>query len=84
MEWINSVLTLGDKSRNAVHKWKEKSKYLPGFLSEETIAKVKVLDQEADEILSEGKIEDVIFYFEKLNDGEKIQCIQKLQNSLKQ
>lgn len=28
-EWINSVLTLGDKSRKAVHKWKEKTAYLP-------------------------------------------------------
>jgi len=81
-EWIENVLTLGDKSRKAVHRWKEKSKYLPEFLSEETVAKVKVLDQEADEIISEGKIEDVIFYFDKLDDNEKLECIQKLQNRL--
>lgn len=81
-EWIENVLTLGNKSRKAVHRWKEKSKYLPEFLSEETVAKVKLLDQEADEIISEGKIEDVIFYFDKLNDNEKLECIQKLQNRL--
>lgn len=81
-EWIENVLTLGDKSRKAVHRWKEKSKYLPEFLSEETVAKVKVLDHEADEIISEGKIEDVIFYFDKLDDNEKRECIQKLQNRL--
>ena len=50
------------------------------FLHLET--KVKVLDHEADEIISEGKIEDVIFYFDKLDDNEKRECIQKLQNRL--
>ena len=81
-EWINSVLTLGDKSRKAVHKWKEKTAYLPEYLSEETIEKVKMVDKEADEIISEGKIEDVLFYFDKLDDVEKLECIQKLQNRL--
>lgn len=81
-EWINSVLTLGDKSRKAVHKWKEKIAYLPEYLSEETIEKVKMVDKEADEIISEGKIEDVLFYFDKLDDVEKLECIQKLQNRL--
>ena len=81
-EWISNVLTLGDKSRKAVHKWKEKTEYLPEYLSEDTIAKAKILDQEADEIISEGKIEDVIFYFDKLDDGEKRECIKKLQSRL--
>ena len=81
-EWIENVLTLGDKSRKAVHRWKEKSKYLPEFLSEETVTKVKVLDHEADEIISEGKIEDVIYYFDKLDGNEKLECIQKLQSRL--
>lgn len=81
-EWISTVLTLGDKSRKAIHKWKEKTEYLPEYLSEGTIAKAKILDQEADEIISEGKIEDVIFYFDKLDDGEKKECIKKLQSRL--
>lgn len=51
-------------------------------LSEETIEKVKMVDKEADEIISEGKIEDVLFYFDKLDDVEKLECIQKLQNRL--
>ena len=74
--------TLGDKSRKAVHKWKEKTAYLPEYLSEETIEKVKMVDKEADEIISEAKIEDVLFYFDKLDDVEKLECIQKLQNRL--
>lgn len=59
-----------------------KIKIFAEFLPEETVAKVKVLDEEADEIISERKIEDVIFYFDKLNDNEKLECIQKLQNRL--
>ena len=80
--WVNSVLTLGDKSRKAVHKWKEKTAYLPEYLSEETIEKIKLVDKEADEIISEGKIEDVIIYFDKLNNDEKQECIQILQSRL--
>lgn len=76
--WIENSLTLEDRSRGAVHRWKEKIKYLPKYLSQETIEKVKLLDSEADKIISEGKIEDVIFYFDRLNDDEKLECIQKL------
>lgn len=43
---------------------------------------VEVLDQEADEIIKESKIEDVIFYFDKLDETEKRECIQKLQSRL--
>lgn len=43
---------------------------------------VKILDQEADEIIREGKIEDVIFHFDKLDEAEKRECIQKLQSRL--
>ena len=75
-------MTLGDKSRKAVHLWKEKSQFLPEYLSEDTIAKAKKLDCEADELISEGKIEDVIFYFDKLDNAEKRECLRKLQSRL--
>lgn len=77
-----TVLACKMKSRKAVHKWKEKTAYLPEYLSEETIEKVKMVDKEADEIISESKIEDVIFYFDKLDDNEKKECIRKLQSRL--
>lgn len=80
--WINNSLTLEDKSRGAVHRWKEKIKYLPKYLSQETIEKVKLLDSEADKIISEGKIEDVIFYFDRLDNDEKLECIQKLEKMI--
>ena len=58
------------------------SQFLPEYLSEDTIAKAKKLDQEADELISESKIEDVIFYFDKLDAAEKEECIRKLQSRL--
>lgn len=76
--WKQSNLTLGDRSRTSVHKWKEKIKILPEYLSVDTIAIVQKLEQEADEIISEGKIEDVVFYFEKLDSYERKLCINKL------
>ena len=77
--WKQANLSLGDKSRANVHKWKEKTKYLPEYLSEDTKKRVAELSKDADDIISEGKIEDVIFYFEKLDEKEKIECIQKIQ-----
>ncbi|MDD6307460.1 MAG: hypothetical protein PUA75_11090 [Clostridiales bacterium] len=40
-------------------------------------AKVKLFDHEADQIISEGKNEDVVFYFDKLYNKEKLECIQR-------
>ena len=76
-------MTLGDKSRTNVHKWKEKIKILPEYLSDDTMAEIVKLEKEADEIISEGKIEDVVFYFEKLDVNEKQLCINKLMQIVK-
>lgn len=76
--WKAQNLSLGDKSRESVHKWKQKTEFLPEYLSEDTIEKVNVLGKEADNIISEGKLEDVIFYFNKLSVEEKKECIEKL------
>lgn len=78
VEWRASHLSLGDKSRESVHRWKEKTKFLPDYLSKETRDEVKKIDEEADEIIKEGKIEDVIFYFDKLDAKEKTECLKKL------
>lgn len=81
-KWKHENLSLGDKSRANVHKWKERTKYLPEYLSYETVIKVKELDKEADNIISEGKIEDVIFYFDKLDETEKKECLEKLKQKV--
>ena len=77
-EWKVANLSLGDKSRGSVHRWKEKTKYLPEYLSKATKDEVKKLDAEADEIIKVGKIEDVVFYFEKLNASEREECLRRL------
>lgn len=81
-QWKQENLSLGDKSRVNVHKWKERTQFLPEYLSNETVKKVEVLGKEADEIISEGKIEDVIFYFDKLDDNEKKECFEKLKQKI--
>lgn len=77
-EWKAVNLSLGDKSRGSVHRWKEKTKFLPEYLSKETKDEVKKLDIEADEIIKVGKIEDVVFYFEKLDISEREECLRRL------
>lgn len=79
-DWRKANLSLGDKKRASVHRWKEKTKYLPEYLSEKTYEEIKKIDAEADELIKVGKIEDVVFYFEKLNRMEKKECIAKLQD----
>ena len=76
--WIKDNLTLGDKSRESVHRWKETTRYLPEYISDKTKTKIRKIDKEADEIIKEGKIEDVVFYFDKLSASEKKECIEKL------
>lgn len=81
-EWKEHNLSLGDKSRASVHRWKEKTEFLPEYLSEDTLRMVRDIGIEADNIISEGKMEDVIFYFEKLDDSERKKCIAILKDML--
>lgn len=81
-KWKQANLSLGDKSRANVHKWKERTKYLPEYLSAETLNEVTCLSKEADDIISDGKIEDVIFYFDKLDIREKRECLLKLKSMI--
>ena len=78
-QWRQANLSLGDKKRESVHRWKERTKYLPEYLSDITLEEIKKIDAQADEIIREGKIEDVVFYFEKLEKDEKEECLAKLQ-----
>ena len=61
-----------------MYRWKDSIKMLPGFLSDETQMDVQKLDLEADKIISDAKIEDVLQYFNKLSISEKVKCVQIL------
>lgn len=79
-DWCKKNLTLGQKTRQDVYDWKDRIKILPGYLSKQTMYSVEKLDEEAEQILSDGKIEDVVQYFNKLSPTEKEKCIHILQN----
>ena len=81
-EWKASHLSLGDRSRESVHRWKERTKCLPDYLSETTQQEVKKINSEADEIIKVGKIEDVVFYFDKLDSKEKEECLKRLREMI--
>lgn len=76
--WKSQHLSLGDESREAVHRWKDSISYLPEYLSDETRNEVNELNIKAERIISEGKIEDVEFYFNKLDTDERIMCLKRL------
>lgn len=77
-DWRDKYLSLGDRTRESVHKWKDKTKYLPEYISEYTIKDIKSLEEEADKIISDGKVDDVIYYFKKLDITERKECVNKL------
>lgn len=77
-KWKKANLTLGDKSRKSIHKWKENIDNLPDYLSSKTLTAIKKLDKEAEIIIKDGKIEDVLFYFKKLDKKEQDECLEKL------
>lgn len=47
-------------------------------MSDETRNEVNELNIKAERIISEGKIEDVEFYFNKLDTDERIMCLKRL------
>ena len=76
--WREKNLSLGDRTREAIHIWKEKTRILPAYLKLETVTAVEVMRKEADQLISEGMIEDVVFYFNKLNAEERKRCLELL------
>ena len=77
-DWKNRNLHFSSDSRRAVLEWREKNKTLPEYLSKETIYEVKKMYLKSEEIISKGKIEDVYYYFQKLNLEEQRKCIEGL------
>lgn len=78
-KWKDKYLTLGNKTSNDLHLYKDHIRILPSYLSKETLDEVKRLDDEADQLLSQNRINEVIFWFNKLSDEEKALCLSKLQ-----
>lgn len=76
--WRSHYLTLGDKSRETIHTWRENTRVLPAYLTDETVLAVENLRTEADNLISKAMIDDVLFYFKKLNSEERIRCLNLL------
>ena len=76
--WRTQYLTLGNQTREEIHIWKDNTRILPAFLKQETIEAVEKMKVEADQIVSKAMIEDVVFYFKKLNPEERTRCLALL------
>lgn len=77
--WCTENLTLGKKTRQDVYEWKDRIKVLPKYLSDNTKQAIALMDKEAETIISDGKIEDVLQFFKKLSISEKKKCLNILQ-----
>ncbi|GFZ23113.1 hypothetical protein CMETHOX_10360 [Lacrimispora indolis] len=79
--WRTQYLTLGNQTREEIHIWKDNTRILPAFLKQETIEAVEKMKIEADQIVSKAMIEDVVFYFKKLNPEERTRCLALLMSN---
>lgn len=77
-EWRTRNLVFKNKQRETIHDWIENTRVLPAYLKQETIDLVIKMRIEANEIISNAKIDDVLYYYDKLNDIEKKKCIELL------
>lgn len=76
--WGQRYLSLGDKTRATIHTWKDNTQVLPAYLKPSTIQAVEEMRKEADQLISDAMIEDVVFYFKKLNAEERKHCLDLL------
>lgn len=76
--WREQYLQAPQEDRSSLLMWIERTKILPGYLSEETRAEYLRKKERVEEKLSEAKIEDAIFYFKRLNRNERAVCLEKL------
>ncbi len=76
--WINKNLTLGDKSSTSIYRWKSTIRELPGYLSKQSLNKVKKLDEEADKLLRSQKIDTVVHYYNELDETEKKEFLNRI------
>lgn len=77
-EWKTKNLSLGNESIEAIQQWKQRVQIIPEYLSDETKEAVKNLHQKADKIISKNKIDYIISCFDKLEDDEKRECLNRL------
>jgi hypothetical protein len=47
-------------------------------LSKETLDEVSRLNKEADQLLSQDRINEIVYLFDRLSDEEKVNCLAEL------
>lgn len=83
VEWVKKYLHL-ENDRTKILLWLDSTFILPGYLKESTVDDYFVLKREAEDMISKCKIDDVVYHFEKLNDIEKVECLNKLRGHVLQ
>ena len=77
--WKDRYLALPCGDRNALLTWMDRTRVLPVFLSEKTIEEYLELKKKVSQMLSQAKIDDVVFSFKNLNHQEQLDCLDILQ-----
>jgi len=79
-QWLSAFIVgfLEDFTRPKALEWLDKTINLPKYISDDTVTRYIQTKKAIDKFLSEANIEDVLFYFKKLNNDERVICMKKL------
>ena len=80
-KWSLSYLNIDGMDRPQMHQWLERVAIPPAYLSPETLSKLALLKEKILQSVKDGQIEDVLYYFNKLDPESKIQCLELLKKN---
>ena len=81
--WMKKYSNIDGLSRNQLLNWFDETQDCPKYLEKKNYDKIEALRIRVSDILSKGKIDDVIFYFYKLTTEEKRKCIDEINKIMK-
>ncbi|WMJ22918.1 hypothetical protein RBG61_13135 [Paludicola sp. MB14-C6] len=79
-DWCQKFISTINENvnRQDALKWIDNTMSLPTYLTESSIEKYTHTKKQIDKILSEANIDDVIFYYQKLNQYEREKCVARI------
>lgn len=76
--WKSKYLNIDNKSRQEILIWLKKVEIIPEYVETKVVEECNVLIEKAKQIISDGNIDDILYYFNNLKENEKLICFNKI------
>ncbi len=74
-KWVDKNVTLGNGTVEDALKFESNVEYPPEYLSDQVVAQIDKMKKQANQIISEGRIEEVKIRFEQLSSEDQKKCL---------